>query len=101
MSTKRTGIQKVSLEKISNEKLPRQIVKYISEIDLEIWVRVEPGFKLTINKNNINCWLMVSTSTKKAFAWVGGTISSLLIIAKVLHWFIPVLQTYYIKNFFP
>lgn len=95
MSPKRKNIQIITIEELSTEKLPGNLDKAINQIEFEIWEKVEPGFKIVIDKSEINAWLRVKIPLNKFLATIAGLAGSIWAIIKVIIWLLPILETYY------
>lgn len=88
-------LQKVSLERVAEEKLTKQIVRDIDATELEVWENVEPGLFLVVSKKTIKLRLNYIGSTKKFLAWSGGIATAIGGVITILRWLIPILATYF------
>ena len=90
--------QKVTLEKIAKEKLSKEILRYLEDVDIEVLEKIEPGFSLSIGKKDFTLRLIIKTSTKKFMTWLGGLVTTTGIIVSVLKWFTPILIGYFSRS---
>jgi len=88
-------IQKVSLEKVTIEKISKQIIKDIESVEVEVWEKIEPGFSLKIERKIIELRLHYETSTRKFLAWFGGIAATTGGVIAILKWLTPILVSYF------
>ena len=88
-------IQKVKLEKLAKEKLPKQTVKNIDSIDVEVWGKAESGLCLNVSRSSVEFRLSYKTSTKKFLAWLGGITATVAGVITILKWLVPILVVYF------
>lgn len=91
-------IQKVSLEKITKEKLGKQVLKDIDSIEVEVWENVEAGLSLAISKKTIALRLNYIVSTKKFLTWFGGIVTAIGGSLTALKWLIPILIKHFTRS---
>ena len=83
----------ITLEELAKEKLKNKIIQQIDEADIEIWEKVDPGFRFKINKKYIEIRAKFSTKESlKKLAWLAGPI---WVLIEVLSWLIPLVENYY------